>query len=60
MLTSTGLFASAMIQIALANNPVEVSINKIQTGRGAPVTQQAGFDVLLFMLTSTGLFASAI
>jgi hypothetical protein len=36
------------IEIALTNGTVQVGINKVQTRRGSPVSQQTGFDVFWF------------
>ena len=33
------------IEVAVADNAVQVSIDKVQTGRGAPVAQQARFNM---------------
>src|SRR6266851_6871348 len=33
------------IQIVFFDNPVEVNVNEVQSGRGAPMTQQARLDV---------------
>src|SRR5262245_18617956 len=35
------------IQVMRPNHPVEMHVNKVQSRRGAPVTQEPWFDVLL-------------
>ena len=34
------------VQVVLLDQPIAVDVNEVETGRGAPVAQQAGFDVL--------------
>ncbi len=36
------------IQVALANDPIQVNIDQVQSWRGAPMTQQPPFDVIPF------------